>query len=447
MNTQTFEDLVKMKSFDAGGDSVEALKSFRERAFGRCLKVGLPESRSEDWRHTDLSFLLGTPFRSAETLPLNAPESRELAEFLENLRGAGRAVLINGVMSPEFSGFESLPSGLILSGIPQALRAWPQRAQSFLNSGEGDDFFAAVNGLYFRDGLWMASSADYQSEDPVDLIFVTRGTGEPGVNHPRIWVDAGPGSKLRIRSFYLSLGGAVGLTNAVVDLRVGENADVQWTDLRKDLRENYQMFKWNTAISRKGRFARVAFAGGHVCERDDIQILCRGEEASYELNRLSVLSQASRSSQFIATEHASSGCEGKQCYKSILTDRAEAEYVSRVHVCAHTAGNISDQLNRNLILSEGARAYSRPQLMIDADEVRAKHGSATGELRENELFYLRSRGLSVEEAERMLLRGFAAEIIGKIPREELRKELDAWLEENLGKIAAQKSQGKGPGEA
>jgi Fe-S cluster assembly protein SufD len=447
MNAQTFKDLMHLKSFEAEGEDLEPLKVFREHAFGRCLKVGLPESRSEDWKHTDLSFLLGTPFRPAEPVSLSGPDSRELTQFLHNLCGGPCAVLVNGVMNAEFSTLHSVPPGLILTGISQALRSYPERVRSFLSSGEEEDFFASVNGLHFRDGLWVAASGNYHSEDPVDLIFVTCGAGEPSVAHPRIWVDAGPGSRLRIRSFYLVFNNAPGLTNAVVDLRVGEDADVQWTDVRKDLRDHYQMFKWNATLSKKGRFNRVSFAGGHVRERDDIRVFCRGEEAFYELNRLSVLSEDSESSQFVATEHASSGCEGKQCYKSILTDRAAAEYVSRVHVCAHTAGNISDQLNRNLLLSEGARAYSRPQLMIDADAVRAKHGSATGELRENELFYLRSRGLSVEEAGRMLLRGFAAEIVGKIPQAGIRKELDVWLEENLGKIAAKKRQDEKRGEA
>ena len=157
----------------------------------------------------------------------------------------------------------------------------------------------------------------------------------------------------------------------------------------------------------------------------------QGEGACSEDFGLSILRGQSHVSQIFNVRHQNSHCRTRQLYKNILGDRAQAEFNSLVHVFTGTKGSDSDQLNRNLIVSDSARAFSRPQLKIDADDVAATHGSATGQLDERELFYLRSRGLEKTLARYVLTYGFAEEILKKIKSDSMRWQLELWVRKEI----------------
>jgi len=173
---------------------------------------------------------------------------------------------------------------------------------------------------------------------------------------------------------------------------------------------------------------------GEGLVRNDVRVSLDGPGASVTLGGLSVLSGAAGSHNHSVVTHAAPGTTSRQLFKDILSGASRSEYSGLVHVLRGAPGSDSNQLCRNLLLSDEARAHSRPQLKIDTDDVKCSHGSATGQLPANELFYLQSRGLSHEQARAILIEGFAEEVVLTLP-ESLRQEAHERVRHELERVA------------
>ena len=275
----------------------------------------------------------------------------------------------------------------------------------------------------------------------LDKIIFPAGKIESGVLHRYL---SQPFSKLSVIAEKGSTGffvihatssSEINSLKAVIEVRVAENAKLKIAFLQNASHGSSDESQWHAEVEKGASFEyiEITLGEGHIQNTLDIRLA--GVGASASLNGLSVLSGGAKNLNQTLVTHASPETTSRQLYKDILSDSARSEYSGVVHVTRKAVKSDSNQQCRNLLLSDSARAYSRPQLKIDTDDVKCSHGSATGQLPASELFYLRSRGLSMDEARAILIAAFAEEVILTLPDEALRQEVHVLVRRELERVA------------
>ncbi|MBI3312638.1 MAG: Fe-S cluster assembly protein SufD [Candidatus Omnitrophica bacterium] len=391
------------------------LGEIREKAYARYQSLGLPTKKMDLWKYTNLEKLLKTPFGeisdSGEVLKFNA---------------------------------KKLLSGVILGNLSHAIEYHAGKIKPFLGlaAGEEENSFALINSFSFQEGVFLYVPANVVLSEPVELIFSGRGEeAKAPVFCPRILIVLEDGAKANVTMLQTSVNSESYFCNAVAEVFLGKNAELHWVQADRESKNAFQFFTARIQLQRESRFEMITFTSGGNVTRQDTEIVFQGEGASAWVGGLALLFGNSEAGQIVTARHQVSNCTSRQLFKNILAGHSQAEFTSLVHVGKGTHQSDSNQLNRNLILSDFAHAYSRPQLKIDADDVKASHGSATGQPDPNELFYLQSRGLSPETARLILSYGFSEEVLEKMQDKALKAELEKYVHENLALLFQKRAAG------
>lgn len=227
---------------------------------------------------------------------------------------------------------------------------------------------------------------------------------------------------------------ARGSKRAAVRVTAAEGASIDIVTIHDAGAGAEEEISWDVSVERGARVSHADFVAGSGVVKNDLRVRLSGEAASADLSGLSVLSGGRLHNNTVVT-HEAPETVSRQKFKDILSGSARSEYSGLVHVTKDAPRSDSNQICRNLLLSSAAHATSRPELKIDTDDVKCSHGSATGELSQAELFYLRSRGLSPEEARGMLIEGFAEEIVLGVANPALRNEAHRLVRSELERAA------------
>ncbi|MBD2429747.1 MULTISPECIES: Fe-S cluster assembly protein SufD [Fischerella] len=387
------------------------LQEVRDRAANWVRHSVLPTTRDEEWRFTDLSALRQVKFnvetRHGASLQLDIlPEAAN-----------SRLVFVNGTYVPELSAIAGLPNGVVVSNLDAASQLGVQK---YLAQAEGAlDVFTALNTAGINDVAVVWVPKNVVVETPIHLVFIAAGE-EPIISQPRCLVVAESGSQVSLVEEYRNRRGAenaegVYFTNAVTEIWIEDNAQVNHTRVEWDSREGFHVGK--TAVT-QGRFSRYTCnaisLGGRVA-RHNLEILQTGEQTETTLNGLTVIggNQLADTHSAIALNYPYG--TSRQLHKTIVGDRAHAVFNGKVFVPKLAQLTDAAQLNRNLLLSSKARVDTKPQLEITADNVKCAHGATVSQLEDDEIFYLQSRGIDEESARNLLVHAFAAEIINQVP--------------------------------
>jgi Fe-S cluster assembly protein SufD len=223
--------------------------------------------------------------------------------------------------------------------------------------------------------------------------------------------------------------------NTVVEFVLAPNSSVTCSFHQNSKEQAVQFLNVRAQLQEGSRLDLTGITTGGSMTRNDIHVDLDGAEAFCSLAGLSILEQRSQAFQHVTVNHRYLNCTSRQVYKNILAGESVAEFNSMVHVWRCAKKSDSEQLDKNLLLSDTARVYSRPQLKIDNDDVRASHGAATGQMEKEELFYLQSRGIPKDQARYLLIYGFAQEVLQKVQPETVRKDWTAQTEKQILKVA------------
>ncbi len=423
-------------SFPAGSGRKKEpvwLEETRRRAFERFRAVGFPQRKTENWRSLPLEPVLATVFH-----PSGARASVDEAcarKYFSNSGESCRLVFADGVFQKKLSSCQGLPAGVVLESLFQVLEQNPDAMKSYLDQDYTHETnpFTVINGFSFNHGIFVSIPAGTVMTDTLHLLFLNAGHFEnPAVFYPRVVVAAGDGARVNIVSQYGAVNDDCYLMNGVTDIHLGRDAEVHWAHLHQAGEESIHMTNSRVFLGDGSRFQMNAFQRGGRISRHEIQAYLRGRRAFCSLEGLSLLSGNSYAAHLGQVIHEVPECTSRQTFKSVLSGKAQSEFYSLVHVFKDASKSDSSQMNRNLLLSDQAQAWSRPQLKIFTDDVVAVHGSATGHLEEEAVFYLRSRGISPQAARWLLACGFAEEMIAKIPDTHLKSRLEALVREDLG---------------
>ncbi len=413
-----------LAEFERAAGALPGPGRLRREAIERFAATGFPATDREDWRHTDVTPIAMTPFRLATAIP-------NPGQFAGVARGPLRAfqiAFVNGRRAPEYSQTDGA-AGVQAAALATVLREDPGRAEPLLGRLAPQDRnpFAALNTAFFQDGAFVLVRRGATVDIPIHLLFISSLHGEPYMTHPRVVVAAEDGSRATIVESFLGPAGGVYFTNAVTEIFVGEGAAIDYCKVQRESADSFHTASTCVRQGRGASFTHCSISLGSRLARNDLAIWLEGEGAQAALNGLYEVAGTQHVDHHLTVNHAAPRCASRQTYKGILGGRSHAVFEGRVTVRPAAEKTDAHQINRNLLLSAEAAVHTRPQLEILARDVRCKHGATIGQLDPNLLFYLRSRGIGLEEARRILVHAFACEIIDQVPVGPVRAQLGGCL--------------------
>ncbi len=405
--------------------AVAALRRAGREAFAA---QGLPTTRLEEWRYTNLAELAALDWQLPED---RAPDvAREAVEALASpVFACGLLVFANGRFVPGLSTLRA--PDVEVTTLAAARRAHDPRALTRLGSlvDAKQHSLAALATALLDDGVAIRLPAGTRLEQPLHLVFLSLPEAAPTASHPRVWIEAGRGSSAVVVQDHVSIGNRPALTNAVTELHVGPGARLEHVLLQREGSATFHVSNTAAQLERDARLATHVISLGGRLVRNDLSVLLAGEGAEARLSGLFLCTGERLVDNHTFVDHAVPHGTSRQLYKGVLAGRSRGVFRGRVLVRPDAQKTDARQSNPNLLLSDGAEIDGKPQLEIHADDVKCSHGSAIGRVDENALFYLRARGIDEAAARALLVRGFAAEVLAALPEPALAEALgDAFAE-------------------
>jgi Fe-S cluster assembly protein SufD len=272
-------------------------------------------------------------------------------------------------------------------------------------------------------------------QEPVHLLFISTSRETGTTVQPRNLIIAGANSKATIIESYVTLGGAAYFTNAVTEIIAGDNAALEHVKFQDEAADAFHIATIAGEFGRASNVRLHSFALGAKLSRNNIRAKLAGEGLECILNGLYLTRGEQLADHHMVVEHAQPHCASHEYFNGILDDKSRGVFHGRIYVHPIAQKTDAKQTNKNLLLSDDATADTKPQLEIYADDVKCTHGATIGQLNDESIFYLRSRGIPEKTARRMLIHAFAGEIIERVKCGPAREELDkiVWdrLEANL----------------
>ncbi|HMD98707.1 MAG TPA: Fe-S cluster assembly protein SufD [Terriglobia bacterium] len=421
------------------------IEQVRREAIERFAELGFPTTKHEEWRFTNIGALAATPFEPAAPVE-SATVGSQLAQSPFADLGCPRLVFLNGRYAPELS--DALPGGVKAGSLRAALAAGsPVLERQLTRYAHFQKHpFVALNTAFMEDGALVEIAKDVVLEKPIYLLYVSVPDDKPAVTHPRNLILAGRGAQAtviegylsletgnRISSFQFPFSSSVYFTNAVTEFVADEGAIVNHYKVEQ---ESESAFHVATLVFHQGRSSTVntctiQFGGKLV--REEVRNVLDGEGAESTFNGLYVISGEQHVDNHTTLDHARPHCASREFYKGVLDGHAHAVFNGRIIVRQDAQKTDSKQSNKNLLLSADAVIDSKPQLEIYADDVKCTHGATIGQVDQEAVFYLRSRGIGLDDARSLLVQAFASDIIGRVKYEPLAARLRDRLSTKLAK--------------
>ncbi len=411
------------------------LKGLRRSAFQWVSDQGFPTAKDESWKYTRLAPILEVPFEPAEP----AVSHRLTAGGIEHLAGdlgGARLVVVNGYFAPELSSRKKLPAGVKVMSLAAALSQDEELLAPFLSRpfNEQPHAFTALSAALAEDGALVQIPANTMIEEPIHVVFVSDTGASPLVSHPRFLVFAGANSRATIVESYVGILGDVYLTNAVTDIVLDEGAEVEHYKLQNEAESAFHIALLDVRQGRGSRFSSHSLELGASTARHEVRVRLEAEGAEVTLNGLYMPKNEQHLDNPTTIEHAAPHCTSRELYKGIVDGRGRGSFDGRIIVRPGAFKTDASQTNKNLLLSESAQVDTRPRLEIFADDVKCTHGAAVGQLDEDAVFYLRSRGVPHGAARDLLTYAFASEMLGLVRVEALRSRVESMVAWRLGGV-------------
>lgn len=431
INRETYLKHLLTQAAAAADESFLGLRDLRDRAVALVSERAFPTGRDEEWRFTDLSDMLETPFQRAQQL--QAVESEEaITSHLQLLSKTHPIVSINAHYSAQFSADEPV-EGVIVAPLSQLIKRSdyaekfePVLSKKLAQIQGKEEVFTALNTAGFSDVMIVWVPSDKIVERPISIVRATQGEA---ISHLRTLVIAERYSKVTVVESFININSSTRCNNNVSEFWLDEGAQVDHIRLQDEGAETFHIAKTAVNQAANSRYQCTAIDLGAKLSRHHLEVYQAGPQTDTHMYGLSALRdrQLADTHSVLSLIHPHS--TATQIQKNIVDNRAHSVFNGKVYVAQSAQLTDASQLNRNLMLSSKARVDTKPELDIVADNVKCAHGATVSQLQASEVFYLQSRGISAEQAQRLLLYGFAMEIVDKVSVEPLRQSLSDRLTE------------------
>jgi Fe-S cluster assembly protein SufD len=425
MMTQVKEKNQFRTAFDLLPDSGPLwLKQLRKRSIEQVEESGFPTTDDEDWKYTNVQPLLQKIYTPQFIYDIKDTVSGVEELFIEEAR-ENQLVFINGRLSREHSNAKGL-EGLLISDLIDAIQTHETVIRENLASSSANSF-AALNTALFTSGAFVYIKAGVVMDTPIHLLFITDSQGDPLLNNPRVLVVAGRDSRATVIESYVNVSDSVYLTNSVAEFVLDEGARIEHYKLQQESLLSYHIASTSVDMERYSSYDSTTITLGAMLSRHDIGIKLDHEASECWIDGLYMVRANQHADTHSLIDHISPHCRSHQLYKGILSQKSRGVFNGKVFVHKGAQQTDAFQTNKNLLLSADARVDTKPQLEIYADDVKCAHGATVGQLNNEELFYLESRGLNTESARSLLTYGFAEEVVEKIKVSSLKARVDNFI--------------------
>ena len=409
--------------------SVAQPPALRRKAMEAFLSLGFPARKAEQWKYTNLSPILRRPY----TIPFATESDAEVTP--EGIPGldAHVVVLLNGRFSEQLSRLGDLPSGVVVSSLARGAKTHAEVVRRHLAAYArfADQPFVALNTAFLADGAFIYAPPNTALAKPMHIIQVITAAKETFVQ-PRTLVVAGERAQLRlVETMELDVA-APSLINSVCEVYVGARAKVERFVLQAPGPRVSMITSLSAYQETESQFHNGCFTFSGEVVRNNISITPDAEQCETLLHGLFVARGVTHVDNHTLVDHAKPNCFSSEFYKGILDDRATGVFNGKVLVRQDAQQTNAYQTNKNILLTDTAHMYAKPELEIYADDVKCSHGATTGQLDEDAIFYLRSRGLTPRQARALMLVSFARDIVDKVPLAAMRAVLDDQVAQCLG---------------
>jgi Fe-S cluster assembly protein SufD len=398
------------------------VNDLRKAGIARFDEVGFPTTKQEDWRQTSIAPIAKTAFKLA-----GAEKGDGAREFSFGADAACEIVFVNGHFSPQLSKLGQLPRGVTVRPLSQALATQSEVRESLTKLAKIEaNPFVALNTGFLHDGAFIHLARNTTLAGPIHLLFFSTAGDEPTVSHPRVLVIAGDNVEAQIVESYVGSAGKY-FTNAVTEISLGNDCRIDHCKLQQESREAFHVATMEVKLGRATTFVSHAASIGAKLSRNDLNCHMAGEGAYATLNGLVLIKNEQHCDNHTLLDHAFPNCPSHELYKHVLSDEATGVFRGKILVRQPAQKTDSKQTSKSLLLSDDAYMNSQPALEIYADDVKCTHGSTTGPVDEEMVFYLRSRGVTLEAARHLLTYAFAADITRRMRVEPVRRRIEDYM--------------------
>ncbi|SAL85768.1 cysteine desulfurase activator complex subunit SufB [Caballeronia arvi] len=426
MNVETLDRFHQAFGLLAGrlpGARLPWLQGARRCAFEQFAALGFPTTRQEDWKYTNVATIERRPLHFM-TEGANDVSADRIKEWVID-SSSHLLVFVDGRYVPARSNIERMPDGAFVGTVAQALHTMPELLEAVVSARPAAHGFAALNAAFFTDGFVVALPRDTAIEEPIHALFIT-GEADLAVQAFNV-VLAGARSRCTIVEHFAGLNDASYLTNVATRIEVEEDAVVEHYRLQQEGTKACHIASIDAAQQRASRFASHAFAFGSALSRTGIGVSLNAEDAQATLNGLYLVGGRQHVDHHTRIDHAKPRGTSREYYRGVLDGAARGVFNGKVVVHPDAQKTDTHQANHNLLLSPDAEIDTKPQLEIFADDVKCTHGATVGQLDENQLFYLRARGVEEPMARALLTYAFASDIVEGVGLDSLRRWLEGLL--------------------
>lgn len=406
------------------------LKTLEQRAFDTFNRIGIPTARHEEWKYTRISNVFNKElhFKPATTVTENELNEVRLPGFEE----ANELVFVNGIFSQALSNIRS--KELVVQPLKEAsANEFGEIISKYLGGSNrySKDGIHALNSAFAHEGVFIYVANGKITGHPVYIYHITDARETSVLAQPRNLVYVGERAEVEFAETHYTLGMSESFTNEVLEVIVEKDANVSYYKIQNDKEQSSQVCTTHFRQVGKSYIHAVTISlnGGMV--RNNLNITLEAEHAEAHLYGLYFLQGTSHVDNHTVVDHVKPNCMSNELYKGVISDNATAVFNGKIFVQPLAQKTNAYQSNKNILLSEGANVNTKPQLEIYADDVKCSHGCTVGQLDDEGLFYLRSRGISEDTARSLLIHAFAADILEHIKPDILRSYVDKLIFERL----------------
>lgn len=420
------------------GESDARLRALREQAIAAFARAGLPHRRVEEWKYTDLRAKMREAYAPAPRAEASEAEIKRAIGHFTRL-DAHVVVFVNGHHQPMPA--VDAPNVQIMS-LTQAFDVAPEWFDNSFGKVNPQDGETVTNlaTAFMRDGavIRITAPANGAAAKPIHLVFITTGE-EPGSVATRNLIRVEDGAQATVIEHHVSLSDMSFQTFTMTELVAGPGAQVEHLKIQDENTGSTQLANWNLRLEADAHYRGTHLNIGGALTRNQVFLRYSGEGAAAHVNGVCLGRGAQHFDTTMLIEHAVPHCLSRELVKSVLDDKSRSVFQAKVHVHPGAQKTDGKQMANALLLSDEAEFDSKPELEIYADDVVCGHGSTSGELDADAMFYLRSRGMPEVQARALLIAAFVDEVFDDIESEALRGALTArtadWLSATVAQVA------------
>lgn len=423
--------LKQFQSFEntLNGEKELPIHQIRKDAIKKFSALNFPSVKDEEWKYTNINPLLSKTFKPADSIPEVDPQF--INKYLFDKKEFITLVFVNGYFSKEFSDVDSLPKGLILETISEAIKKHPELVLNYFSktASAEENIFTALNTAFADHGTFVFVEENAIIEKPIQIIYVTK--ADDIFVSPRNLFLVSKNAQIKIIETYAGFGNKTYFTNQVTEFIVNDNAVVEHVRIQDEQLNAFHISNLSVDLEKSSNFSsyNINFGGSFV--RNNVNVKFNGGFAECRLNGLYVTEGSQFVDNHTSIDHAKPNCLSNELYKGILNDTSRGVFNGKVFVKQDAQKTNAYQQNKNILLSNDAIVNTKPQLEIFADDVKCSHGATVGQLDKDQLFYLKARGIQENEAKAILIYAFASDVVHSISMLQVRDHLEALLAKKL----------------